>query len=90
MGEDLFLLSNNRPIFISILMIALISNISLPMTSSLSLVSLLHAVFQAANTFISDMHSSRTAESGLNTIATKEWLKTGSRYKVHYLKNDMK
>jgi hypothetical protein len=31
-----------------------------------------------------------TAESGLNTITTKEWLKTGFRYKVHYLENDMK
>ena len=31
-----------------------------------------------------------TAESGFNTITTKEWLKTGFRYKVHYLENDMK
>jgi hypothetical protein len=90
MVEGQFLLSNNRSIFINMLMIALISIVSLPVTFSLSSVSLLSTVFQAANTPIFNICSSMTAESGFNTITTKEWLKTRFRNKVHYLENDMK
>ena len=84
MVESQFLLSNNRPISINIPMIALISIVSLPMTFSLSSVSLLSAVFWVANTPYPACVM--TAEAG----STKEWLKTGFRYKVHYLENDMK
>ena len=50
MVEGQFLLSNNnRYIFINIPMIALINIVSLPVTFSLSSVSLLGTVFQAAN-----------------------------------------
>ena len=48
--EVQFLLSNNRPIFINVPMIVLISIVSLPVAFSLSSVSLLNTVFRAANT----------------------------------------
>ncbi|KIM72366.1 hypothetical protein PILCRDRAFT_803956, partial [Piloderma croceum F 1598] len=44
-------------------------------------------LFSSSKHTLSDVRSSMTAESASKTITTKEWLKKGFGYKVHYLDN---
>jgi hAT family C-terminal dimerisation region len=44
-------------------------------------------LFSSSKHTLSNTRSSMTVESALKTITTKEWLKKGFGYEVHYLDN---
>jgi hypothetical protein len=47
----------------------------------------IECLFLSSKHTLSNVHSSMTAESMSKAITTKEWLKKGFGYKVHYLEN---